>query len=1038
MMRNISGKDQTDVHMHVCRTDILSIGTAANSGKRRRAKRAAALLAAVIMAIACIAPCAAAASAGDSSGYETVKVGYYYSRSFQEGVGDGAMKSGYGYEYMQKIASYTGWKYKYVYGTWSDMYQQLLAGKIDMMAGIMYSDERAQQIAFPDHEMINETFYIYKNDDDDSIKCGDISSYVGKRIGVVKGQSSAGYLSDWMSDNGATAQVVYYGNLDECAADFNSKKLDAFVSADNAVSSYAGISPVEKIGKEPYYICLSEKRSDLLSGLNTALSLMQEQDAMYLGELQNKYAAESSVSVFLSNQEREWLESHETVTVGYLDDYLPYSDAGAGGDVKGLVKDLVPDLFDALPGGYDPEVKYVRFDDHKTMFESLKNGDVDMIFPVGGDTWYAEQEDYQQSSSVVNSSMDIVYKNKFDKLTTSIMAVNKKNLLQYYYTATNFPDAKIVEFETVEDCVKAVRDGKATGTVVNSLRSSQLIDTSYRLNVSPLPVSDERCFGVAFGNSSLLMLLNHGISILGDTYGIDHAYQYVVDLVSYTAEDFVRDNMMMFTLLILILILALTGFAVRRYMNLQRAAQKEAEQNARLQEALERARRAGEARNVFLRHMSHDIRTPLNGILGIIDINSHCSDPEQIAENRLKAKQSADHLLELVDNVLEMTRIESGESQSEYQNVDIQKIVDDVINVMGPHAAEAGVELYHDTRGDALSAVEVYTDPLDLKSIFINVLENAVKYNRRGGSITWTDVLSRGDGSNVTYKCVISDTGIGMDPEYIKHIFEPFSQENAAVRTNYKGVGLGMAIVRSLVDKIGGEISIESHPGEGSRVSITLPFVAAPEDGLERYGHDNNNDNNDNGEQTCRSDESDTASYINDVNKDSGPKDIDQKDTDHKDADIKNENETGAGASAGAAPEAEKAPLTGMKILLAEDNELNMEIAKFMLEDAGADVSTAYDGEEALKMYEGAPEGRFDAVLMDIMMPNMDGYEATRAIRRSGRGDAATIPIIAVTAHAFDEDRRASLATGMNEHLTKPLDSAKLVKTVLHFCSSAA
>ena len=971
--------------------------------------RAAVIVLAVMTVVMCAFPYAAVAgtSAGDGSSYETVKVGYYYSRSFQEGIGDDTMKSGFGYEYIQKIASYTGWKYDYVYGSWNDLYEKLLSGKIDMMAGVMYSDERAQALNFPDHEMINETFYIYKNDNDDSMRCGDMKSYAGKKIGAVSGQRSTDHIKDWVSENGVNAQVVYYDSLSECAAAFNRGSIDAFVSADNAVSSYSGISPVEKIGKEPYYLCLSGKRSDLLSSLNTALSLMSEQDAVYLGELQNKYEAESSVSVFLSNQERDWLDAHPTVTVGYLDDYLPYSDCSVSGTVNGLVKDIVPDIFSALPGDKEPEIVYKRFDSHDEMFASLKSGDVDMIFPVGGDTWFAEQQDYQQSTSVVNSSMDIVYKGKFDDDTAAKMAVNKRNLLQYYYTVTNFPDAEIVEFDTVDDCVRAVKDGKASSTVVNSLRSSQLVDSAYRLNVSPLPVSDERCFGVAFGNSSLLMLLNHGISILGDTYGIDHAYKYVVDLISYTAEDFVRDNMTVFAFIILIAVLALTGFAVRRYMNLQRAAQKEAEQNARLQEALEKARLAGEARNVFLRHMSHDIRTPLNGILGIIDINDRCSDPEQIAENRRKAKQSADHLLELVDNVLEMTRIESGEAMTEFRSVSLQGVINDVMNVMGPHAAEAGVELYHDARGWDGENVTVYTDQINLKSIFINVLENAVKYNRKGGSIVWTDRISHGSGNSLTYKCVISDTGIGMDQEYIKHVFEPFSQENAAVRTNYQGIGLGMSIVKSLIDRMGGTISIESSRGEGSRVDISLPFVAASDSAA---------DADENG--ATGADDSPASAADADAAGKEYQKDPESLETEKENTD--------------------KMPLAGKKILLAEDNELNMEIARFMLEDAGAEVVSAYDGREAVNIYDESPEGAFDAVLMDIMMPNMDGYAATRAIRRSGRSDAGTLPIIAVTAHAFDEDRKTSLAAGMDEHLTKPLDSHKLVETVLRFCSRPA
>lgn len=297
---------------------------------------------------------------------KTVKVGYYFSHNFQEGMDDTTPKSGYSYEYLQKIASYTGWKYEYVYGEWNDLFEQLKNGDIDMMAGVAYSENRKDIIRYPDSEMLNETFYIYKDENDSSMQCGNISSYRGKKIGTLKDdQRMTSSLEKWKTQYHAEIEIVYYSDISECAEAFNENKIDGFVSADNIVSSYSGITPVEKIGKQPFYLCVAKKRSDLLSELNMAVSIINEQDTLELDELKNKYYTETTVSVFLSEQEHQWMQKHKTVTVGYLKHYLPYCDMEKDGSVTGLVSDLVPDLFHALPGNYSPEIVYRCFEDQQ-------------------------------------------------------------------------------------------------------------------------------------------------------------------------------------------------------------------------------------------------------------------------------------------------------------------------------------------------------------------------------------------------------------------------------------------------------------------------------------------------------------------------------------------------------------------------------------------------------------------------------------------------------------------------------------------------
>ena len=348
------------------------------------------------------------AVAAENDDFKTVKVGYYISEGFQEGD-DGALHSGYGYEYLQKVASYTGWKYEYVSGDWSQLYEKLKNGEIDLMAGISYQESREAEVTYSDYEMLEETFYIYKDSDDASMKAGDYDSYAGKTIGLVKNSQMTTYLDQWMTDNNVDINVVTYTDLQACAEDFNNHEIDGFVSADNIVSGYAGISPVELIGRMPYYICVSKDRTDLVGELNAALSLINGQDSLFLTELKNKYTADTSISIFLSRQEYDWLENNDAVTIGYMDSYMPYCSTDSQGNAQGLMVDMATDLFEALPGDYSTQINYVAYHNQADLLKALKNHEVDVAFPVSGNFSYAEQGDYQTSSSVVQAAIDMVY-----------------------------------------------------------------------------------------------------------------------------------------------------------------------------------------------------------------------------------------------------------------------------------------------------------------------------------------------------------------------------------------------------------------------------------------------------------------------------------------------------------------------------------------------------------------------------------------------------------------------------------------------------
>ena len=899
---------------------------------------------------------------------EKVKIGYYTAENFQEGGSDDAYKTGYGYEYIQKVADYTGWQYDYVYGSWDDLYAQLVNGEIDVMAGISYSDERSELISYPDYEMLNETFYIYKDVDDTSIKSGNLRSYAGKKVGVLADNiKMTTALQKWLDDKHADITVVAYDSLEACADAFGKKQIDAFVSADNIVSSYTGIVPVEKIGKEPYYFCVAKKRQDLLNSLNMALAVIDEQDAIDLDEIRNKYSAESTVSVFLSRQERDWMNAHPSITVGYVKNYMPYSDAGSDGKAKGLIADVVPDLFAALPGGYEPDIIYKCYDSQREMLDGLKNGETDFIFPVSDERWYSEQQGYQQSSAVVASPIALAYRKSYGPSSTDRIAVNERNLLQYCYTVVNYPDAELIKCNSSEECVQAVSDGQADGTLVSALRGNYLTGHQKQMNLLTLSADDKLCFGVDYGNSDLLQILNHGINILGDAYGLNHTYPYIDGMTRYTASDFVQDNMEFVAAAVLAAVFIIVLYFMQKERNQRRIAERELQQNQQLEEALTIARKAEMARQIFLRNMSHDIRTPMNAVIGFTNLAIQAGEAhsERVQDYLHKILSSSQYLLGIVNEVLEISRIESGQTQLNEGCCDITELVSEVDNIIRGQAEERHQKFEVDMTG--VQNQHIYCDKLRVKEIMVNLLGNSVKFTPEGGQISLKLLqLPCEEQGYGLYELHVKDNGCGMRPEFLEKVFQPFEREANPTVGSIQGTGLGMPIVKGFVDMMGGTIQILSEEGAGTEVIIRLRHRLA--------------------EQTDIRTLSKSGSEINGT-----------------------------------------FSFKGKRLLLAEDNILNREIASAILTEAGLDIEVAENGAEAVEKVTEKPSGYYDAVLMDIQMPVMDGYTATQRIRSLEDKAIADIPIIAVSANAFEEDKRQSFEVGMNGHLAKPINVSDLM-----------
>ena len=393
--------------------------------------------------------------------------------------------------------------------------------------------------------------------------------------------------------------------------------------------------------------------------------------------------------------------------------------------------------------------------------------------------------------------------------------------------------------------------------------------------------------------------------------------------------------------------------------------EKDEKYKAELLIAAKKAEAANEAKTEFLQRMSHDIRTPINGICGLVNMADHyAGDMEKQTEYRTKVKEASNLLLELVNDVLDMSKLDSGEVVLEEISFNLSKIFEEVLVVIGQIAVEQNIRIGWEKK--EITHRDLIGSPGYVKRVMMNILSNAVKYNRKNGNIYISCMEIPSEQPEMTMmEFVCRDTGIGMTEEFQKYIFEPFAQEHAGSRTKFAGTGLGMPITKKLVEKMGGTITFESKEGVGTTFVIRVPFK------------------------------------------------IDL------DADKREEQK-----------DASEKSIKGLHILLAEDNELNMEIAEFVLQNEGAEVTKAWNGQEAVELFGNSEPGEFDVILMDIMMPVMNGYEATKMIRSLEREDAKTIPIIAMTANAFTEDRIRAKESGMDEHIAKPVDVELLVKVI--------
>ena len=890
-------------------------------------------------------------------------------------VDKNGVRRGYGYELMQALAGYTGWKFEYVKCDWSNCFDKLENGEIDIMGDISYTGERAQKMLFSDDPMGEEKYILYADLSNMDSGTSDFKSLDGKRVGVLLGTEPESMLTEWENKNGIHTEHVNVYNNDDVEKKLANHEIDAFVSLEESIWSEQGISSVATIGKSGIYFVINKDRSDIKTELDRAMRQLDQDSPFFKADLYKKYFT-LDYNQILTGEEKSWMKEHGAIRIGFLstDPAIFFMDKETG-QLTGTLAEYVSYAKDCL-GNQTLEFVLKEYDNYDELIQSLQDREIDMIFYTGRNPYLAEEKGYALTNTAwTYSLMAVTDEKNFDENEVYTVAVPKEKEALKQHIAFSYPQWKLVDYDSLDDAADMVTNGKADCFLMGASQAL-IYDNSQNFKSVPLTKTMEACFAVKTGEGILLSILNKTLKAMPSDMLTSALAIYDSTADKVTFSDFVKDNMLaffvvvgLFVLSIISIILVLLQKARKAEAVAKLAANDTQKLNDKLEIALKKAETASLAKTRFLNNMSHDIRTPMNAILGYAQLMKDelkGKDLSETSEHLKKLQQSGSLLLSIINNVLDMAQIESGKMEIDENYARIEDIRQTLFEIFEDEAKKKNLELHYTIN---IEHEHILTDITKVKEIFVNILSNAIKYTPSGGSVMLNiGELACDEPGYMIVRTSVSDTGIGMSRDYLTKIFDAFTRERNTTKSKITGSGLGMSIVKKYVDLLGGTIDVESELGKGSTFTVTLKHRIADESYYEKKQTEN--------PETC--------SEI----------------------------------------------LEGKNILLAEDNDLNAEIAEVILERAGLKIERVEDGIQCVNRIMKMPAGTYDMILMDIQMPQMDGYKATRVIRRLPDKDKACIPIIAMTANAFEEDKRKAIAAGMNGHIAKPIQVDKLLSTL--------
>ena len=875
-------------------------------------------------------------------------------------IGQTGVMTGYNYDYLEKISEFTGWEMEYISYPAEDgneavtnAINDLMAGKVDLLGPMLKNEQTEQMFEYPENSY-GTVYTTLCADVNSSIRRIEANSPEAIKVGLWEtAENRNAEVMNFLDMENVNHEIVYYPTADAQQEALHNGEVDLI--SGGSLSPMENTRIISKFAARPYYFAATKGNTELVDQLDQAMQQISELQPELQDKLFDTYFVDTVNTFSLTDDQRKMLEEKQKLRVLCVDKDAPYV-YQENGEACGALVLAINDFADEA--GLTPE--YIFCENKSEAEKMLSSEKYDFLIGIPYTSSFCAENGFVRSDSIFDAGMAFVRNKQVDSSYDSEI-IGTIDGLEDSFDSSKFQ--KVVLFDDAEACISALKRGKVDVIAGDRSVMDYYIyeDGSTMLTAAISGKIHDVCIAVSRENDlPLLGILNNYINNLSTykrTLYLDNGSVHG-NMVS-VSRIITQYPMIATVVVVLLTTLILTAVYTLIYSS---------KMGRKNQELV----KANQAKSDFLSRMSHDIRTPLNGIIGLLKIDiSHLDDQELIRENHEKMMVSADHLLGLLNDVLQMGKLDDGTVTLEHELIDLNDLSQDVVTIIKGRALEAGIQWEYKKGNMELDDNYVYGSPVHLRQIFLNIYGNSIKFSKPGGKITTTvNVLEEKEGIR-TYQWKISDTGIGMSEEFVQHIFDPFKQEKSDARSVYQGIGLGMTIVKRLLDQMGGTILVNSKKDVGSEFIITIPLEIAP-----------------------------------------APQEPAEKKADTE-ADIK-----------------------GMRLMVVEDNELNAEIIETLLRDDGAEVIAVYDGKQAVDLFQESPEGAFDAILMDIMMPVMDGITATKEIRALKRPDAKQVPIIAMTANAFKEDERKCLEAGMNAHLAKPVEIDKVVKTVVYCCEN--
>lgn len=880
----------------------------------------------------------------EETAQRTIRVAFPVEEGMSYFHSDGS-PDGYNYVYLEKIAEYTGWKIEYVRYDSGDATQDILdaladikAGKVDLLGPMLKTSAQDPDLAYPQksYGTVSTTLCALETS---SLREDNAAALSPLRVGLLaQAETRNQEVISYLNTENFDYELSYYDSFEEQKQALADGEVDVISSV--SLAPISGTRIIEKFSPRPYYFVSSKENQALIDELDQTITIVDQVQPSLQDVLFDRFFRNARYIFAPTEEQKEYLESLDTLQVLCLDGDAPYVYRREG-KPAGMLVAVLNDF--AEQAGVAME--YTFCESRSELESTLENGDYDLLIGLPFTSEYCTKIGFVRSKSIMEST--IAYLHTADAENHGTVAVEKG--LEQEVDTSDFDSLFVCE--NVEECIEAVKNGSADYAIGDrSALEYYIYDTYSSLVTSPISGETQNLCVAINRDSDLefIRLINDYIYSLSDLQKTTFLEEGNTHVHHATLQSYVR----LHPAQAVVVFSSLTGLVAVALFALFHARQMR-KKNVELQHA-------NEVKGEFLTRMSHDIRTPMNGIIGLLNISDRfLNEPEKVRMYHRKIRMASEYLLDLINDVLDMSKLDYGDVHLLQESVDLKEVLENCCDMLHEKAVESNITILAPDL-ETFDPPQVITSELHVRQVLMNLMSNAVKYNRPGGTVRLgAEVLSQ-EKNTVTCRFTVEDTGIGMSEAFQKKMFEPFSQEAGGARGELKGTGLGLSIVQRINEKLGGDLQVESQKGQGTCFTWTLTFAADP----------------------AQQEKQQTSAQAID--------------------------------------------LRGKKILAAEDNALNAEILLFLLDDLGAETILVGNGKEAVETFRKSEPGEIDLILMDVMMPVMDGYTACRAIRNMNRPDAPVIPIIALTAQAFAEDAVKSAEAGMDAHLTKPLDEEKL------------